>query len=102
MSITKQYLKTKPACKVTFTLPGSQFEYASDIALVGDFNDWDTAALKLKKNKSGDFATTLTLDKDRDYQFRYLINGTDWLNDETADAYLPSPVSYDENSVIKL
>ncbi len=102
MSITKQYLKTKPACKVTFTLPEEPAEDAAEVAVVGEFNNWDPSALKLKKNKSGSYTATVTLEKDRDYQFRYLVNGNRWLNDDSADFYIPSPVSHEHNSVIKL
>lgn len=102
MSISKQYLKTKPVCKVTFTLPSAQLPEMEDVALLGEFNDWDPSALRMKKTKSGDFTASLTLEKDREYQFRYLVNGGTWLNDDAADAYLPSPLSYDHNSVIRL
>jgi 1,4-alpha-glucan branching enzyme len=102
MSITKQYLKTKPACKVTFKLSAVQLADAESVSLLGEFNNWDPSALAMKKSKKGDFSVSLTLEKDREYQFRYLVNGGTWLNDDTADAYLPSPLSYDHNSVIRL
>ncbi|WP_213994682.1 isoamylase early set domain-containing protein [Arsukibacterium sp.] len=102
MSITKQYLKTKPVCKVTFKLSAEQLADAESVALLGEFNNWDPSALPMKKSKKGDFSASLTLDNDREYQFRYLVNGGTWLNDDAADAYLPSPLSYDHNSVIRL
>lgn len=102
MSITKQYLKTKPVCKVTFKLSAQQLADAESVALLGEFNNWDPSALPMKKSKKGDFSASLTLENDREYQFRYLVNGGTWLNDDAADAYLPSPLSYDHNSVIRL
>ncbi|SNY51070.1 Carbohydrate-binding module 48 (Isoamylase N-terminal domain) [Arsukibacterium tuosuense] len=102
MSITKQYLKSKPACKVTFKLSAQQLADAESVALLGEFNNWDPSALPMKKSKKGDFSASLTLENDREYQFRYLVNGGTWLNDDAADAYLPSPLSYDHNSVIRL
>lgn len=102
MSITKQYLKTKPVCKVTFKLSAEQLANAESVALLGEFNDWDPSALLMKKSKSGEFSASVTLENDREYQFRYLVNGGTWLNDDAADAYLPSPLSYDHNSVIRL
>lgn len=102
MSINKQYLKTKPLCKVTFTLPALRLQQPEHVALLGEFNDWDPQALLMKKNKAGDFTATVNLEKNRDYQFRYLVNGGTWLNDDAADSYQPSPVSYDNNSVIRL
>ncbi|WP_166839834.1 isoamylase early set domain-containing protein [Rheinheimera pleomorphica] len=102
MSINKQYLKTKPLCKVTFTLPAARLAQMEQAALLGEFNDWDPTALPMKKSKSGDFTITLNLEKNKEYQFRYLVNGGTWLNDEAADSYQPSPVSYDHNSVVRL
>ena len=37
MSLTKKYLKSKPICKVTFTVPASE---ASTVAVAGDFNNF--------------------------------------------------------------
>jgi len=102
MSISKQYLKTKPVCKVTFTLPADRGISAEQVALLGEFNNWDPVALPMKKSKSGDFTATVNLEKNKEYQFRYLVNGGTWLNDEAADSYQPSQVSYDNNSVIRL
>lgn len=102
MSITKHYLKTKPVCKVTFKLSAELLANADSVALLGEFNDWNPQALPMKKSKKGDFSASLTLDNNREYQFRYLVNGGTWLNDDAADAYLPSPLSYDHNSVIRL
>ncbi len=64
MAISKQYLKTKPACKVTFVVPAEQAASAESVVLVGEFNDWR--------------------------------------NDEQADDYVPSPVSYEQNSLLRL
>ena len=100
MAISKQYLKTKPACKVTFVVPAEQAAAAESVVLVGEFNDWQDNAMK--KQKNGDFSLTLTLHNDSSYQFRYRLGHNDWRNDEQADAYVPSPVSYDENSLIRL
>jgi len=100
MSIEKQYLKTKPVCKVTFTVAADQ--QVESVALAGDFNQWDPQALPMKKNKQGVFSTSLNLPKDQSYQFRYVINGEQWVNDDQADSYLPTQVSYEQNSVIQL
>ena len=75
MSITKHYLKTKPVCKVTFKISAEQLAGAETVALLGEFNDWDPAALPMKKSKKGDFSASVTLNNDQEYQFRYLVNG---------------------------
>ncbi|MEM0911347.1 MAG: isoamylase early set domain-containing protein [Pseudomonadota bacterium] len=102
MSLKKQYLKSKPLCKVTFKLSKEASKNAAKVALVGDFNGWDASALEMKKLKNGSFTATVDLHKDKDYQFRYLLNGNEWENDWTADSYIASPVSCDENSVVSV
>lgn len=95
--LKKQVLKSKPICKVTFTLP--ETIKAESAYLVGDFNSWDEKATPLKKLKNGHFTVTLELEKGREYQFRYLVNSTEWHNDWHADKYVPNPFSGD-NSVV--
>ncbi|AWL12232.1 hypothetical protein HMF8227_01759 [Saliniradius amylolyticus] len=102
MSVKKQYLKTKPVCKVTFRLKKDEAGQARQVRLLGDFNQWDYQSSPMKRLKSGDFTTTLELPKDKEYQFRYLLDDSQWENDWHADAYRPSPVSYDDNSVIRV
>lgn len=102
MSIKKQYLKTKPVCKVTFKLSAEEAKNAKKVRLVGDFNDWDLTAPPMKKLKNGSFSSTVELAKDNAYQFRYLLNDSEWENDWSADEYVPSAVSFDENSVVSV
>ena len=95
--ITKKFIKSKQACKVTFELP--QDIEAKDASLVGEFNDWDSNAHPLKKVKSV-WKTTLDLEQGREYQFRYLVNGQEWYNDDSADRYVPNHIDGD-NSVVE-
>ncbi len=100
--IEKTYLKTKPQCKVKFTLPSEAIGEATKISVVGDFNNWDASATPLSKKKTGEYSSTLKLDIDQTYQFRYVIDDGSWLNDEMADSYVQSPISQDTNSVLYL
>ena len=102
MSLKKQYLKSKPLCKVTFRLNAEAAQDVKEAALCGDFTDWKTQPLTMKKLKSGDFTLTVDLEKDNEYQFRYLLDGEKWENDWEADAYIPSPVSIEDNSVVRV
>ncbi|OJF68321.1 glycoside hydrolase [Alteromonas sp. V450] len=102
MSLKKQYLKSKPLCKVTFRLNAEAAKDAQKAELCGDFTDWKSQSLDMKKLKNGDFTLTVNLEKDRDYQFRYLLDGENWENDWEADAYMPSFVSVEENSVVRV
>ncbi len=96
--LKKQYLKTKSVCKVTFSLPAAV--QGETVFLVGDFNNWDEKATPMKRQKDGSFNTVIDLEKGREYQFRYLVNGTEWHNDWEADRYVPNPFSGDNSVVI--
>ncbi|MFD1140730.1 isoamylase early set domain-containing protein [Larkinella insperata] len=103
MALAKQYVKSKPTiCKVTFTLPADAVNGAKEVALVGDFNGWDASATPLKKQKDGSYKTTVELPVGQETQFRYLIDGDQWLNDPEADKFIGSGVSSDDNSVVAL
>ncbi len=101
MSIEKKFLKAKPVCKVKFSLSGDSYKTASSVLLVGNFNNWTLGETPLKKAKNGDWSVTLDMETGREYQFRYLIDGTNWENDPEADRYVPSGLG-SENSVIEL
>lgn len=98
MAISKQFLKTKPVCKVTFTVPAQE---ANEVQVVGSFNEWNTAATPLKKLKNGTFKGTVNLDKGQSYEFRYLIDGN-YTNDEQADAYAWNDFAAADNGVLNL
>ncbi len=100
MSLKKQFLKSKPVCKVTFNLLKEEAVSAETVNLVGDFNNWDTSATPMKKFKNGKFSVTLDLKTGREYQFRYLMDGERWENDQNADKYIPIPDLNAENSVV--
>ncbi|NQU53724.1 MAG: isoamylase early set domain-containing protein [Bacteroidetes bacterium] len=99
MSIKKQVLKSKSVCKVTFRFTKDMAEGAEKVALVGDFNNWDTEALEMKSLKSGDFTSLLELEKGKSYEFRYLVNGKEWVNDLEADSYVATNLGV-ENCVV--
>ena len=100
MSLKKQVLKSKPVCKVTFRFEKEIAEGAEKVALVGDFNNWDTDALEMKKLKSGEFTSLIELEKGKQYQFRYLVNGKEWCNDLKADSYVTNDFGV-ENCVVE-
>jgi 1,4-alpha-glucan branching enzyme len=100
MSIKKQFLKSRPECKVTFRVHNEEAGGAEAIALVGDFNDWDQAATPMTHLKSGDFTATLYLDPDCRYSFRYLADSDTWINDPGADDTVPTEFPGEMNSVI--
>lgn len=100
MSIKKQYLKSKPICKVTFRMPKEATQSAEKVHVVGEFNNWDVYATPMKKLKNGTFTVTLDLEQKREYQFRYLMDETRWENDWHADKYVPTSYGDGDNSVV--
>lgn len=102
MSVKKQFLKSKPVCKVGFKLAKEQAMNASKVNLVGDFNNWNEDSDELKPLKDGSFSLTLELESGREYQFRYLLDGTSWINDEEADRYESSGLGDSQNGIISL
>lgn len=100
MSLKKQYLKSKDRAKVTFRLPREAALEARNVALVGEFNDWNVYATQMKKLKNGEFTVTLELDAGRAYEYRYLIDETRWENDWDADRYARSVFGNCDNSVV--
>ena len=99
--VEKKYLKTRPVCKVTFTLPKEAAPDAETVCVMGEFNNWSHDAHPLKRQKSGDFSLSLDLEKGRSYRFRYLIDGWKFENDWQADRYEANPYGGDD-SVIEL
>ncbi len=102
MAIRKQFLKSRPVCKVTFKIPGDVDHSAKHASVVGEFNDWSTSATPMKRLKNGTFSVTMDLETGRSYQFRYLLGQAHWENDPDADDEMPTPFGDSRNSVIHL
>lgn len=100
--VTKRYLKDKKTCKVTFRLPAEAVQGAKEVHLVGDFNNWDTKATPMTFLKDGSVKAVVNLETGKDYKYRYLIDGHKWENDWKADRYEPSPMAWEDNSVVSV
>jgi hypothetical protein len=90
--LKKQYVKSRKICKITFELAKDQVPpdvEAKNVYLVGEFNNWDPTVTPMPRRKGGIYRTMLELEPGREYQFRYLVNGEHWYNDQHADAYVP-------------
>jgi 1,4-alpha-glucan branching enzyme len=99
MSLKKQSDPKKHLCKVTFTLAEDIANSANRVNLAGDFNNWDVETIPMKKLKGGDYSVSINLEKGREYQFKYLVEGLGWLNEKEADKYVPNRFQT-ENSVV--
>ncbi|MDN3616503.1 MAG: isoamylase early set domain-containing protein [Vibrio gallaecicus] len=82
--INKRFFKTKDEVEVTFELEAQE---ATSVSIVADFLDWkETPMKKLAKGKVYKFKARLP--RDEQFQFRYLVNGQQWVNDANADSYI--------------
>ena len=103
MSLKKQFLKSKPVCKVTFLMDKETVSGANKVELLGEFNNWNTAEpVSMKKLKNGSFKAIIDLPTEKEYQFKYLLDGEKWINDESADKYVNNGIDAEENSVLAL
>lgn len=100
MIAKKRFKKNEHICRVTFRIPKNVSVGAKSIAVVGDFNNWSATEHLMKKLKNGEFALALDLPANREYQFRYLIDGKFWENDREADKYVYSEYGNCDNSVV--
>lgn len=81
--LKKKYVKSKDEYEVTFELSSE----AKEAALVCEANGWEPVAMKKSK---GAFVAKLRLPANGRYQYRYLVNSSEWVNDDSADAYVPN------------
>lgn len=93
--LTKKFFKTKDEADITFEF---DCEGVTSVSLVGEFNDWQAIELPFNK-KSKSFKKKLRLPNNNKFEFRYLINGTEWENDYAADQYIPN-IYGSENSIV--
>lgn len=88
----------KTSVRVTFELPGEVAEEGA--AVVGNFNDWDAEEGQMDYIKTRDvWKKGVSFDHGDKVEFRYLINGSEWRNDEEADDFVPNEY-FGKNAVV--
>ena len=80
--LKKRFFKTKEECEVTFELVADEANCAE---LVCEVNGW--LPIQMKKARRGPFRTKLRFPKEASFEFRYLVDDRNWINDDAADAY---------------
>ncbi len=100
MSITKEFLKEKKVYRVKFVLPKEIAESANKVYVVGDFNNWELTKTPMIKRSNGTRSASVDLPGKGEYQFRYLIDETRWINDPEADKFVPNSFGDAENGVV--
>ncbi len=67
--IDSKNVKSKQKIKFEFSAPD-----ATEVFLAGDFNQWNTQATPMKKDKKGKWQATVSLEPAR-YEYRLLVDG---------------------------
>jgi hypothetical protein len=83
--VKKRYFETEEECEVSFELTR---EEAGHVSLVSEWTGWQP--VEMTRTGDGLFRTTLRLPRRRRFQFRYLVDHTNWINDDSADDYAPN------------
>ena len=102
MALDKKFLKSRPVCKVRFSISSEEANGASEGCVVGEFNEWDPAAYPLKLQKDGSLSAEFEIPIGREYRFRYLVDKNRWLNDSQADGYEYCPFASCDNSLLNI
>jgi 1,4-alpha-glucan branching enzyme len=86
-------VKQKPvqgSDKVSVTFETAPRPDAQSVGLAGDFNAWNPAATPMKQRKDGCWWTTLRLPKNREFAYRFVVDGREWVTDDQADRTVPN------------
>ena len=92
LMVSKRFFKTRDEVEVTFQVDTDDVESA---ALVTDQHDWQPQPMTRAARGKGPFRIKLRFPKNAPVQFRYLLDGARWENDEAADAYWPNALGSD-------
>ena len=96
--ITKKLSPKGKSLRLTFELPAEAA--AESVAVAGDFNEWDVEKHPMKfDTKKGVWSKAISVKPGRAYEFRYFVDGANWVNDEAAEALVATPY-FSENGVI--
>jgi len=87
--IKKSVVKSKNHYKVTFEVPSDLLGNGRDVRVLANFNDWSWDGGLVMKSTKGTYKASTELPAGH-YQFRYLVDGWDWKNDDNAEAYTDS------------
>jgi len=72
---------------------------ANQVAIAGDFNDWDAGSLLLKKNRKKTWGRDIVLKPGR-YEYKFVVDGN-WMSDPNNDKRITNSIG-SENSVIEV
>ena len=81
--------------RVTFALPD---DVGAEVYVCGEFNDWSRQANRMGR-ADGRFVATLVLESGLRYRFRYLVDGSSWINDPEADGHVDNTFGSEDSIV---
>lgn len=84
--LKKRSKKNSNQVVVTFVLPEDHPGLPASV--VGDFNGWDHSALPMRRRTNGTWSASVTLEKGRQFRYRYHGGDGTWFNDDAADGYV--------------
>ena len=98
-SILSKQILVSSFVSVTFSITKEQAKQASQVAVVGDFNNWNKNSNIMTKTYKG-FETTIKLECSKTYEFKYVLNNDTWI---TPPSYKTVYDGYNgKNAVIKV
>jgi hypothetical protein len=81
--IKKARLDRNRVVRITFVLPAD--EPPGAVSVVGDFNDWNPFANPLRRRANSTRSAVVSVPANSTVRFRYLAEGGQWFDDDTAD-----------------
>ncbi len=78
--------KTGTVQEVEFTLYAPD---ANKVCIAGQFNDWNTKSMPMKKSKDGTWRIKIKLPRGK-YEYKYLVDGA-WAQDISGAEMIPNP-----------
>lgn len=102
MSIKKTELKSGKF-KVNFKIEAKSAKSFANASLVGDFNNWDASKDQMKKlKKDGSFSIQKTFESGKEYQFKYVLDKENWMNELESDKLVATQFTDSQNCVVML
>ena len=96
----KQISKTTKKATVTFSISAELLNGAKKASVAGEFNGWNPEANPFRMCK-GVGSAKVELEKGKEYQYKFVINGEKWVHDPEADKQVGNEFG-ETNSVVVL
>lgn len=74
---------------------------AQQVFLAGEFNGWEPTRTPMKRRKDGAWTVAMRLPNTGRFEYRFVVDGDEWIVDDDADDLVPNPFG-GRNSVVVL